>query len=283
MTTTPNVRAMKLKYLPLIAVLATTGCAKVRSVVPGLAPPPPEDPEVVVAREREDLRSRLVSTPHGARAATEKSEPIRESALTDRKLRILVSTDARALWLMQGDSVVFLAPVAIGMEKDFTWAGKTYDFDTPHSKRKVLSKAEMPLWVPPDWHYFEIAAERNLLPVHLKKTKDIHKLQDSTRIEVRGRQVGRVNQFGNFWAFTPGSEIIFEGKIFIPPLDSEQRRVPAVLGTHKLEIGNGYLIHGTDKESSIGAAVSHGCVRMYNQDVAHLYAIVPVGTPVYIF
>ena len=44
-----------------------------------------------------------------------------------------------------------------------------------------------------------------------------------------------------------------------------------------------YGIHGTDKPWSIGQAVSHGCVRMYNQDAEELYGKVPVGTPVRIF
>ncbi|HEX6558024.1 MAG TPA: L,D-transpeptidase, partial [Longimicrobiales bacterium] len=96
-------------------------------------------------------------------------------------------------------------------------------------------------------------------------------------------QVGRVNRLGNFWPFTPGKEIIFDGKVFIPPVGTEQRKVPLVLGTHKLELGSGYLIHGTNEEFSIGEAVSHGCVRMYNDDVAHLYAMVNIGTPVYIY
>ena len=146
----------------------------------------------------------------------------------------------------------------------------------------MLAKGTTPIWVPPDWHYFEIAVERGLVPVQLKKNSRIP-LGDSTRIEVRGTEVGRVNQYGNFWPFTPGKEIIFDGKVFIPPMDSKQRRVPEVLGTHKLEMGDGYLLHGTNEEGSIGEAVSHGCVRMYNDDVERLYAMVPVGTPVYIF
>lgn len=43
-----------------------------------------------------------------------------------------------------------------------------------------------------------------------------------------------------------------------------------------------YGIHGTNKPWSIGQAVSHGCVRMYNEDAAELYNLVSVGTPVYI-
>lgn len=44
-----------------------------------------------------------------------------------------------------------------------------------------------------------------------------------------------------------------------------------------------YGIHGTDKPWSIGQAVSHGCVRMYNNDAKEVYDIVPLGTPVYIY
>lgn len=42
----------------------------------------------------------------------------------------------------------------------------------------------------------------------------------------------------------------------------------------------GYGIHGTNDPSSIGKAVSHGCVRMYNRDVLQLADIVSNGTRV---
>lgn len=41
-----------------------------------------------------------------------------------------------------------------------------------------------------------------------------------------------------------------------------------------------YGIHGTNDPSSIGKAVSHGCIRMQNKDVEELARIVPNGTPV---
>jgi lipoprotein-anchoring transpeptidase ErfK/SrfK len=44
----------------------------------------------------------------------------------------------------------------------------------------------------------------------------------------------------------------------------------------------GYGIHGTNDPSSIGKAVSHGCVRMYNRDVLDLASIIPNGTRVII-
>jgi len=54
-------------------------------------------------------------------------------------------------------------------------------------------------------------------------------------------------------------------------------------GTRWMKINvpwGGYGIHGTDNPSSIGTAASHGCIRMYNEDVNELYDIVPLGTPV---
>ncbi|WP_017472942.1 L,D-transpeptidase family protein [Amphibacillus jilinensis] len=41
-----------------------------------------------------------------------------------------------------------------------------------------------------------------------------------------------------------------------------------------------YGIHGTNDPSSIGKAVSRGCIRMYNHDVEELAATIPIGTQV---
>lgn len=42
----------------------------------------------------------------------------------------------------------------------------------------------------------------------------------------------------------------------------------------------GYGIHGTNNPSSIGKAISHGCIRLFNEDVIELYNLTPLGTPV---
>jgi hypothetical protein len=233
-------------------------------------------------RSRARARDAAAAHPLDVRANGNRAETVRERALNQRGMRILVSTEGRALWLMRDDDVVFSAPVAVGMSEPFFYDGRRYDFQTPIGERRVLAKSTDPEWVPPDWHYFEKVVARELEPVHLRQGMRVT-LGDGTRIEVRGDQVGRVNQHGNFWPFTPGYEIIFEGKIFIPPFGTAQRRIPEVLGTRKLELGDGYLIHGTNQDDSIGAAVSHGCVRMYNEDVEKLYGMVPVGTRVYVF
>lgn len=43
-----------------------------------------------------------------------------------------------------------------------------------------------------------------------------------------------------------------------------------------------YGIHGTREAGSIGTAASHGCIRMFNDDVAELYSLVDIGTEVVI-
>jgi len=49
----------------------------------------------------------------------------------------------------------------------------------------------------------------------------------------------------------------------------------------RLAAGNGtYLIHGTNNPIAVGLAVTHGCIRMYPEDVEALYPRVPVGTEV---
>ena len=231
---------------------------------------------------RERARAAVPAAPDLAQPRSTAATAIWRSAHNARGLRVVVATDARALWLMRDTVVLFRAPIAVGTDEPFTYEGRRYDFTTPIGRRQVLAKDTMPLWVPPDWHYFEVAAERDLKVVNVRPGQR-YVLTDSTVIEMRGSDVGRVNRFGNFWPFTPGAEIVFDGKVFVPPIGSSQRQVPEVLGTHKLVLGDGYLIHGTDQEDSIGDAVSHGCVRMYNEDVARLYEIVPVGTPVFIF
>lgn len=55
------------------------------------------------------------------------------------------------------------------------------------------------------------------------------------------------------------------------------------LGTHALRLGiPGYLIHGTNKPYGIGMRVTHGCVRMYPEDIRALFDAVPENAPVHV-
>ncbi len=53
------------------------------------------------------------------------------------------------------------------------------------------------------------------------------------------------------------------------------------MGVAALTLSGGeYAIHGTNSPSSIGGFVSHGCIRMYNEDITDLYGRVDYHTPV---
>lgn len=54
------------------------------------------------------------------------------------------------------------------------------------------------------------------------------------------------------------------------------------LGSHRIELADTlYAIHGTNIPWGIGMLVSHGCLRLYPEDIARLYPEVPVGTKVH--
>jgi lipoprotein-anchoring transpeptidase ErfK/SrfK len=76
-----------------------------------------------------------------------------------------------------------------------------------------------------------------------------------------------------------------------PPLiRRENPRLPKVIpggapnnpmGVAALTLRGGeYAIHGTNRPSSVGRFVSHGCIRMYNRDIVQLFRMVRIGTPV---
>lgn len=53
------------------------------------------------------------------------------------------------------------------------------------------------------------------------------------------------------------------------------------LGSHVLILGMpSYLIHGTNRPAGVGMRVSHGCVRLFPENIEHLYDLAPVGVAV---
>jgi L,D-transpeptidase ErfK/SrfK len=67
----------------------------------------------------------------------------------------------------------------------------------------------------------------------------------------------------------------------LPPSVPSGPDNPLGLFAMRLAAGNGtYLIHGTNNPIAVGLAVTHGCIRMYPDDVAALYPLIPIGTPV---
>ena len=78
------------------------------------------------------------------------------------------------------------------------------------------------------------------------------------------------------WAF------IEEG-LPVPPPGDPSRYERNVLGDYALSLGNGYLIHGTLYQRLLGMPVTHGCVRMNDDDLEVVYDTLQVGSKVFIY
>lgn len=78
------------------------------------------------------------------------------------------------------------------------------------------------------------------------------------------------------WAF------IEEG-LPVPPPGHPSRYESGVLGDYALALGDGYLIHGTLYQRFIGQPVTHGCVRMGDEDLEAVYKTLQYGSKVYIY
>lgn len=199
---------------------------------------------------------------------------------------IVISIAERELWYKNENAVLFHTQVATGSGKTLVSgsSGQEWKFDTPRGRLRVQSKEVDPAWVPPDWHFQEQAIKRRLGVVRLERGSAIRS-SDGSVLTVVGAEVVRRGPDGSVVPLnvTDGHEIIANGNIVIPPFGTTQRRYKGILGTRRLNLGNGYGLHGTDKPETIGRAVSHGCVRLRNADIEWLYDMVPVGTPVFIY
>ena len=77
------------------------------------------------------------------------------------------------------------------------------------------------------------------------------------------------------WAF------VEEGKPV--PGSLAERRDEDTLGDYALYFGDGYMIHGTLYQRYLGRSITHGCIRLGDEDLERVFQLSPVGTPIYIF
>jgi hypothetical protein len=80
----------------------------------------------------------------------------------------------------------------------------------------------------------------------------------------------------------PDWSFIEEG-LPVPPKDDPSRWESGVLGDYALGIGDGYLIHGTIYKRFLGMPVTHGCVRLNDEDLKVIFNTLNIGSKVYIF
>ena len=67
------------------------------------------------------------------------------------------------------------------------------------------------------------------------------------------------------------------------PKSAADRIEPGVLGEYALGFGKGYFIHGTLYPRLLGKNVTHGCIRLNDDDLKSVYRLARVGTPIMIF
>ena len=183
-----------------------------------------------------------------------------EELLPSDKPYLVVSLAERRVLYLKGTDTLFRAPVAVGSGKTLVMGGQTKRFVTPRGRMSITHKELDPVWVPPNWHYIEYARQRGM---------SVRDMSNASPSALAGYPAGRVPVSGN--------------TVIIPPWGSPQRQHRGVLGVAKLEMYDGYYFHGTDNERSIGSAASHGCIRMYRDDILWMYENVPVGTKDYIY
>jgi L,D-transpeptidase YbiS len=102
------------------------------------------------------------------------------------------------------------------------------------------------------------------------------------------------------WVFdTPRGEFAVQTKLVNPvwvkpdwafveeglaiPKSAADRIEPGVLGEYALGFGKGYFIHGTLYPRLLGRNVTHGCIRLNDDDLKSVYQMARVGTPIMIF
>jgi len=77
------------------------------------------------------------------------------------------------------------------------------------------------------------------------------------------------------WAFIEEDETI--------PKNFKDRVENGILGDYALGFGNGYFIHGTLYRRLLGRSVTHGCIRVGDEDLMAIYTAAGIGTRIYIF
>ncbi len=203
----------------------------------------------------------------------------------DTQPYVIVSLADNRLWVRDGGEELFTTRVASGSGRTLIGAGskQKFRFDTPRGKLTVKSKETSPAWVPPDWHFVEQANKKKLGILRMTRGQVI-RVSDGV-ITTRGSDVVKRHRDGTVTPMTAsdGRELAAGGRIIIPPFGTNARRYKEILGTHRLNLGDGYALHGTNAPNTIGRSVSHGCVRLRNEDIETLYRMIPVGAAVYIY
>jgi L,D-transpeptidase catalytic domain len=283
----PQVHRLRTAGLAALSALCLAAPAAAQAPRDTVPDPSDDRPRGLVTREElmaDRLRRIGVENPDPAPTAPRnRADSLewvrwRRAAAQATGRRIVVSIYDRKLWLIDGRDTLIEAAAGVGMGVVRGPRGiGMRDFSTPRGRRTVLAKEENPLWNPPDWHYEGLHDG----PLRQFPAAGIP-LEDGTRVVRRGRFLG-VQRGAQFDTIPPERPLVYGGVMYIPPFGTVNRQIPDVLGAFKLDTGDGILIHGTNDPLAVGFWGTHGCVRLFDDDIAFVYENAPVGTPVYIY
>jgi len=228
--------------------------------------------------EREELRARMtladaaiarcdtLAAANGALVAQVDSLRIyREEALSARyraeadsmavsypDYYLVIDTGQNRFQLRRGDLLVRSGYCGTGKGWTANDLGNAWDFSTPRGLRSVQGTGENPYWYRPEWYWLEqnmrppTPEQLVVIPESLSYTEQITYYNDSLTASER---------------------------VYVA-------RVPGVLGSYKIDLGGGVLLHyGTGR----GSNVSHGGIRLSSADLEALFRTLPVGAPVLIY
>ncbi|HXF94250.1 MAG TPA: L,D-transpeptidase [Nitrospiraceae bacterium] len=148
----------------------------------------------------------------------------------------------------------------------------------------------------PTGPYIVVDTARNRLFV--KRKDEI--LLAATASTGSGTILDKPGQSDAQWVFdTPRGEFAVQSKLINPvwvkpdwafleegldvPSDPAERVEAGVLGEYALGFGKGYFIHGTLYTRLLGKNVTHGCIRLSDDDLKAVYQLAKIGTPIMIF
>ncbi len=148
----------------------------------------------------------------------------------------------------------------------------------------------------PSGPYIIVDTARNHL--YVKRREQV--MLDAIASTGSGTILDKPGETSGQWIFdTPRGEFAVQSKLTNPvwvkpdwafieeglevPRSLVQRVEPGVLGEYALGFGKGYFIHGTLYTRLLGKNVTHGCIRLNDQDLKAVYQVAKIGTPIMIY
>lgn len=148
----------------------------------------------------------------------------------------------------------------------------------------------------PAGHYIVVDTAHNRL--YVKRGKDT--VLTAVASTGSGTILDKPDQPGSQWVFdTPRGGFTIQSRLTNPvwvkpdwafleegmnvPSNPSERVEPGILGDYALGFGKGYFIHGTLYPRLLGKNVTHGCIRLSDDDLRTVYKLAKVGTPLIIF